>query len=145
MVKNIKKIINKIGIINISLYLFVIVINILTLSSSFISLYFFSKLIVILFPIYMWILFENGTMIIDKYFIVLPISFWLIFAFIFGFKSGLNSLIVEPQIIVMLSGLYLSRFLINQDIIKRKIAIVLVLINFLMAFLVYHFVPIFGD
>jgi hypothetical protein len=144
MAKIIKKIISRIGFLNVFLYLYVIAVNLLTFDSSIMSFYFFSKLAFILLPVYLLILFNKRRMLVDKYFVILPVFFWFILAAFFGFKSGVNCMVVEPFVVMILSGLYLPVFWFNNDVIRKKMAIVLVLVSLMMVFIGYNFIPVFG-
>lgn len=112
----------------------------------------FSKLLIVIFPIYFTILILNKYRLTasDAILIAIPILFWLLLTLIFhqGGKSITNSLVIEPEMVIIITGLYLLKF-VNIKFIKMfsdsMISYGLFIIILIGVFLVVRFVPTIGS
>ncbi len=106
----------------------------------------FSKLLLFLFPVYIWLIYKSESFYFSDLFLILsPVFLWLLISIFISGKSGSNFYLIEPEFVLALSGIYL----LKNPLIKLfgfipeicvKFGLVSVL--WILVVLVFKFVPI---
>lgn len=112
--------------------------------------YLFSKLCLVFIPIYIFIIYYSEIKLFasDLLYVVAPISFWFLLVGIKYNKSLVNGLLVEPEMIILLSGFcFIIRIFasINFNVSRKITSISLFAVLLIGAWAIACFVPVIPE
>ena len=108
----------------------------------------FSKLFLFVLPVYIFLLYklEKRLNNYDYFFMFSPMLFWFILICIAGGKSGMNTLIVDLPIVGIISGMYLCKYLVQDNtstniINSFKLGIIIYILILILISIIHFLIP----